>query len=127
MEISLEQFKLYIPSVTLDDTVIQRYLSDAKRAVVRDGFSESHIDFDELQRLYALGLMQQDKVAGVISATSSGNAPEGISSIGVAGISIGFGGANSSSKIDSATGKIGYMADYVQLVRKLNWGKGRIA
>lgn len=126
MEIALEQFKPYVPSVTLDDVTLQRYLDDAKRAVVRDGFDVSHADFDELQRLYALGLMQQDKVAGVISATSSGNAPEGISSIGVAGISIGFGGANSSSKIDKYSGEIGYMADYKKLVRKLIGLTGRV-
>lgn len=126
MEITLEQFKLYIPSVTLEDVVIERYLSDSKRAVIRDGFGVSHKDFDELQRLYALGLMQQDKVTGIISATSSGDAPEGIRSIGVAGINIGFADSASAGRMDRTTGKIGYMADYIELVRKLNGLKGRI-
>ena len=126
MEITLEQFKLYIPDVTLDDTVIERFLSDSKRAVIRDGFDVSHADFDELQRLYAMGLMQEGKVAGVLSATSSGDAPEGISSIGVAGINIGFSGTKTASKMDRLSGKIGYMADYLELVRKLNKFKARL-
>jgi hypothetical protein len=126
MEITLEQFKLYIPDVTLEDVVIQRYLADSKRAVIRDGFDMSHIDFDELQRLYCLGLLQQDKVAGVLSATSSGDAPEGIRSIGVAGINIGFADSSTANRIDRFSNKIGYMADYSELVRKLRGLQGRI-
>lgn len=126
MEITIELFKLYIPNVTLDDVVIQRYLDDSKRAVIRDGFDVSHVDFDELQRLYAMGLMQQDKVTGVLSATSSGDAPDGISSIGVAGINIGFSGSKTASKFDKYSGKIGYMADYAELVRKLIYSESRI-
>jgi hypothetical protein len=126
MEITLEQFKLYIPDVTLDDTVLERYLVDSRRAVIRDGFPITHPDFDELQRLYCLGLLQQDKVSGVISATSSGDAPEGISNISVAGIGIGFSGTKTASKMDRATGKIGYMADYMELVTKLRGLQDRI-
>lgn len=126
MEITLEQFKQYIPDVTLDDARIELYLSDAKRAVERDGFDIGHKDFDELQKFYALALMQDDKVAGVKSATASGNNPEGISSIGVAGISIGFSNPTSSNSVYTKTGKTGYYLDYENLVRKIRGLKGRL-
>ena len=100
------------------------YLSDARRAVERDGFNVSHKDFDELQKLYALALMQEDKVSGVRSATSGGNNPEGISSIGVAGISIGF--SNNSQTTMTKSGKTGYYIDYENLVRKLRSLEARI-
>ena len=127
MEITLEQFKIYIPNVTLEDTRIELYLSDAKRAVERDGFDVSHKDFDELQRIYALALMQDDKVVGVKSATAVGNNPDGISSIGVAGISVGFASPSSSQNVFTKDGKIGYYIDYESLKKRLNLFKGRIA
>jgi len=135
MEITLEQFKLYIPTVTLTDPEIERYLTDAKRAVTRDGFSVSHKEFDELQRFYALGLMQEDKVSGVrtpASSSGSGSGAEGISSISVAGISVGFRDPNTSSSSSSASsgrtseGKTGYFLDYDVLKRKLQFPRGRI-
>jgi hypothetical protein len=128
LEITLEQFKQYIPDVTLDDTRIELYLSDARRAVERDGFGVEHKDFDELQKFYALALMQDDKVSGVKSATASGNNPEGISSIGVAGISIGFSNPSSggSGTAFTRSGKIGYYVDYENLVKKIRGFKGKL-
>jgi hypothetical protein len=122
MEITLTEFKDYIPSVNLTDPQIERYLKDSKRAVERD-FPVSHPEFDELQRLYALGLMQEDKINGVRSST--GNVPEGISSIGVAGVSVGF--QSPTSVLRNTDGKTGYFIDYDNLKRKLLRYKGRIA
>jgi len=127
MQISLEQFKQYIPSVTMDDTRIQLYLDDAKRNVERDGFDESHNDFDALQRIMALALMQDDKVAGIKSATTVGNNPEGINSIGVAGINIGFQNPSQVNTVLTSQGKAGYYVDYDILRKKLNGFRGRIA
>lgn len=126
MEITLSQFKVYIPGVTLLDSRITLYLADAKRAVERDGFSVDHKDFDELQKLMALALMQDDKVSGVKSATAIGNNPEGINSIGVAGISIGFQGPSNTNTVITKTGKMGYYLDYDNLKAKLNGLKGRV-
>lgn len=126
MEIDLATFKTFISNVTLDDVSLQRFLDSSKRAVVRDGFDVSHIDFDELQRLYAMGLLQEEKISGMVSATSSGSAPEGISSIGISGITVGFSQSANASKVDRLTGKIGYMADYEMLVRKIRKFKGRL-
>jgi hypothetical protein len=126
MEITLNQFKVYIPNVTLDDSRIGIYLSDAKRAVERDGFDVNHPYFDELQKFYALALMQDDKVAGVKSATAIGNNPEGISSIGVAGINIGFAGSGGSQTTYTKSGKIGYYVDYENLVKKIRGFGARV-
>lgn len=123
MILELAIFKNYIPSVTLDDVRLQLYLDDAARNVKRDGFDESHVDFDELQKLAALALMQEDKVVGVKSASSVGNNPDGIRSIGVAGINIGF----SENNQNTAQGKSGYYLDYENLRRKLHGFKGRVA
>lgn len=127
MILELAIFKNYIPLVTLDDVRIQLYLDDAKRVVTRDGFDESHVDFDELQKLAALALMQEDKVVGVKSASSVGNNPDGISSIGVSGINIGFQSPSMTSVIRTAQGKTGYYLDYENLRRKLHGFKGRVA
>ena len=119
MEITLEQFKQYIPSVTLDDPRIQLYLDDAKRVVKRDGFLESDEEFDALQKLAALALMQDDKVAGVKSASAVGNNPEGINSIGVAGINIGFQSPVAMNRVSTRAGKIGYYIDYENLKKRI--------
>lgn len=123
MEITLETFKQYIPNVTLDDTRIELYLSDAKRSVIRDGFDVSHTDFDELQKLMALALMQDDKVAGVKSATAIGNNPDGINSVSVAGVSVGFQNPGQMNTVHTQTG---YYLDYDILRKKLNGLKGRL-
>lgn len=127
MKITLTDFKVYIPSVTLADERLQKYLDDAARAVKRDGFDESHEDFDELQRVLCLALMQEDKISGVRSATSAGQNPDGISSIGVAGISIGFQSPSNSGSIITKSGKTGYYLDYELLKKKISGFKGRIA
>lgn len=127
MILDITTFKIYIPAVTIDDARIQLYLDDAKRIVKRDGFDESHDDFDALQKLCALALMQDDKVAGVKSATAVGNNPEGINSIGVAGINIGFQSPTQSSVVYTKEGKSGYYIDYDILRKKLNGFKGRVA
>ncbi|MBK8397437.1 MAG: hypothetical protein IPL26_19660 [Leptospiraceae bacterium] len=127
MEITLEQFKQYIPSVTLDDPRIQLYLDDAKRVVKRDGFLESDEEFDALQKLAALALMQDDKVAGVKSASAVGNNPEGINSIGVAGINIGFQSPVAMNRVSTRDGKIGYYIDYENLKKRIWAYCGRVA
>lgn len=60
MEIDIETFKTYVPETmrTSDGRYIE-FLRDAKRKVIRDGVKETHDDFDVLQRLYALFLIQQ--------------------------------------------------------------------
>ena len=126
MQITLLNFKQYIPSVTLDDTRLQLYLDDAKRAIMRDGFQESHSDFDELQKFMALALMQDDRVSGVKSASSVGNNPDGIGSIGVAGINIGFQSPSQTTNVLTSKGKAGYYLDYEILVKKLNGLRGRV-
>ncbi len=120
MEISLEKFKTYIPTVTLEDSRLLVYLADAKRSVERDSISCSHHDFDELQKLYALALMQDDKVSGVKSGGGGGNTPEGIRSIGVAGINIGFAESSSSQTKTTRSGKTGYYIDYEILLKKIH-------
>lgn len=127
MQITLEQFKKYIPSVTLDDPRIQLYLDDAKRVVKRDGFDVSHLEFDELQKYCALALMQDDKVAGVKSASAVGNNPEGINSIGVAGINIGFQSPSQSTTVFTKDGKTGYYLDYENLKKRIRAFQGRVA
>lgn len=125
MEISLEEFRKSIPAVTLDDAAVTKYLTDSARAVKRDGVNSDHKEFDELQKFYALGLMQNDRVAGVRSAYAVGKNPEGISSMSVAGISLGFQSPSSSSF--SSEGKTGYFLDYDVLLKKVRGLKGRIA
>lgn len=127
MTLELTTFKQYIPAVTIDDPRIQLYLDDAARIVKRDGFDESHADFDELQKLCALALMQDDKVAGVKSATAVGNNPEGINSIGVAGINIGFQSPSSSNSVFTKEGKSGYYLDYMNLKKRIWAFGGRVA
>lgn len=122
MEISLIEFKKYIPKVTLKDDELMFYLKRAKRGVERDGFHVMHKEFDELQRLYALGLMQEDKVEGV--PNPSGDVPAGISSIGLSGLSISFKDSNSTR---TSSGKVGFFLEYEVLVRKLRGFEGRIA
>ena len=127
MLLDITTFKKYIPAVTLDDARIQLYLDDAARVVKRDGFDEAHLEFDELQRFCALALMQDDKVAGVKSATAVGNNPEGINSIGVAGINIGFQSPDSSRAVSTRDGKIGYYLDYMNLKKRIWAYSGRVA
>ncbi len=127
MTLDLTTFKKYIPAVTIDDARIQLYLDDAARVVKRDGFDEAHLDFDELQRFCALALMQDDKVAGVKSATAVGNNPEGINSIGVAGINIGFQSPDAMNRVSTKDGKIGYYIDYMNLKKRIWAFGGRVA
>lgn len=127
MTLDLTTFKKYIPAVTIEDARIQLYLDDAARVVKRDGFDEAHLEFDELQRFCALALMQDDKVAGVKSATAVGNNPEGINSIGVAGINIGFQSPDSSRTVSTVNGKIGYYIDYMNLKKRIWAYQGRVA
>ena len=123
MELTLDKFKVYIPEVTLPDDRIWTYLQDGKNNVMRDGIDVSHNDFSELQKLNSLALMQDDKVTGIKSASSSGSAPEGISSISVAGLSVGFSG---SSSVATKSGKMGYYIDYEVLLKKIRAFQNRI-
>jgi hypothetical protein len=121
MEISIIDFKTFIPKVALSDVEIASYLARSRRAVIRDGFYIEHKDFDELQRLYAMGLMQSDKIAGLPSPSSE--SPPGISSIGLSGLNIGF---KTDSSPSSRSGKTGYFLDYENLKNQLYEYKDRI-
>jgi hypothetical protein len=121
MELTLERFKKYIPKVILSDEDIVRYLNDSKRNVIRDGFDVSHEDFDELQRLHCLGILQLEDVKGINSAGFGGNSTDKkISSFNVSGISVSY--ANNSANgafISKTTGRSGYLGQYDELVRTL--------
>ena len=99
-EIPLADFKTYLPANHgHEDPFLQRILSDARREVEMDGVSADHIQFDYLQRLKGLALLQQDfstrKGLGSTS-TAPADSPSNFSLAGA--FSVGFGTPKSDSE-----------------------------
>lgn len=105
-EISLADFKTYLPvNHGYEDPFLQRILNDARREVEMDGISADHNQFDFLQRLKALALLQQDFATrkGLNStATAPADSPSSFSLSGA--FSVGFGTPKSDSEKIFGTG-----------------------
>ena len=121
MELTVEKIKVYLTKAKISDPEILVYLNDSKRFVLRDGFGIEHEDFDELQRLHCLGMMQLNNVEGIPNAGFGGNSSDKkISSFGVSGISVSYQADNSGgSFVNKLTGRSGYLGQYDELVQKL--------
>lgn len=116
-EISLSEFKLSLSEDTFTDTKLTWFLSQAKRNVIRDGIQESHSDFDELQRLFALYLIQKyNRAQNSLDPNNSGGT---IESLRVEGIAISYSNVEKNSDASDTISSSSYLQEYQVLLSKL--------
>ncbi|EKO62361.1 hypothetical protein FH593_04635 [Leptospira interrogans] len=116
-EISLSEFKLSLPEDTFEDPKLIWFLNRAKRNVIRDGIQESHSDFDELQRLFALYLIQKyNRAQNSLDPNNSGGA---IESLRVEGIAISYSNVEKNSDASDTISSSSYLQEYQVLLSKL--------
>ncbi|EMO69802.1 PF13262 family protein [Leptospira santarosai str. 200702252] len=101
------------------------FLNQAKRNVIRDGVQESHSDFDELQRLYALYLIQKyNRTQNSLDPNNSGGA---IESLRVEGIAISYSNVEKNSNTADTISSSSYLQEYQTLLSKLIGLNDRLA
>ncbi|EKO86533.1 PF13262 family protein [Leptospira interrogans serovar Grippotyphosa str. 2006006986] len=116
-EISLSEFKLSLPEDTFEDPKLIWFLNRAKRNVIRDGIQESHSDFDELQRLFALYLIQKyNRAQNSLDPNNSGGT---IESLRVEGIAISYSNVEKNSDASDTISSSSYLQEYQALLSKL--------
>lgn len=116
-EISLSEFKLSLSEDTFTDPKLTWFLSQAKRNVIRDGIQESHSDFDELQRLFALYLIQKyNRAQNSLDPNNSGGA---IESLRVEGIAVSYSNVEKNSDASDTISSSSYLQEYQALLSKL--------
>ncbi|EMO14445.1 PF13262 family protein [Leptospira santarosai str. CBC523] len=115
-EILLSEFKLSLSEDTFTDPKLTWFLNQAKRNVIRDGIQESHSDFDELQRLYALYLIQKyNRTQNSLDPNNSGGA---IESLRVEGIAISYSNVEKNSNTSDTISSSSYLQEYQTLLSK---------
>ncbi|MDI7209953.1 DUF4054 domain-containing protein [Leptospira santarosai] len=124
-EILLSEFKLSLSEDTFTDTKLTWFLNRAKRNVIRDGIQESHSDFDELQRLYALYLIQKyNRTQNSLDPNNSGGA---IESLRVEGIAISYSNVEKNSNTSDTISSSSYLQEYQTLLSNLIGLNDRLA
>ncbi|ASV10704.1 hypothetical protein B2G51_01705 [Leptospira santarosai] len=124
-EILLSEFKLSLSEDTFTDPKLSCFLNQAKRNVIRDGVQELHSDFDELQRLYALYLIQKyNRTQNSLDPNNSGGA---IESLRVEGIAISYSNVEKNSNTADTISSSSYLQEYQTLLSKLIGLNDRLA